>query len=184
METRGSSSFKLKYCFNFFLSFISLFGIWSLFRRGPRPPKSPLVPQYKRFQNKSIANQWELSEWENILKVVEFNNRQIKPDNHGRVLWGKGFPASTEVVFLYFHGFGASPCEALEVCQALGRKYKANVYLPRLIGHGMDGKDALGELTAENYLESACKALEDALQAGIIVDHALGIISCSNDCGR
>ena len=74
-------------------------------------------------------------------------------------------PAKTRYVVLYLHGFSASPQEVMplptEVAAALG----ANLYMPRLSGHGING-DALAKTAAKEWRSNVKAATRVATQLG------------------
>ncbi|MCI4669797.1 MAG: alpha/beta hydrolase [Bacteroidia bacterium] len=98
----------------------------------------------------------------------------IKPNNEAYVVWADSF-RKTPYVFLYLHGFSASPAEGDPLHKDLAKRYGSNLYVPRLEGHGIDDKESFGELTPMNYMNSAKKAIATARLLG----DTLILISCS-----
>ncbi|RTE51659.1 alpha/beta fold hydrolase [Arenibacter aquaticus] len=93
-------------------------------------------------------------------------NTKIKADNDSRIIWYDSLPTVTEYSILYLHGWSASHEEGAPLHRELGQRYGANVYLPRLKGHGLEEDNAMLDLTAEDYFESAKEALAIAKQIG------------------
>ena len=54
-------------------------------------------------------------------------------------------PAKTPVSLVYFHGYSATRQEIDPVCQQVADALGANLYLPRLTGHGRSGDAMAGE---------------------------------------
>ncbi|MFS4437955.1 alpha/beta hydrolase [Paracoccaceae bacterium GXU_MW_L88] len=65
----------------------------------------------------------------------------------------------TPLAFVYLHGFSASPAELAPVPQDLAARFGANLYIPRLTGHGRTG-DALGEAKASDWIKDAAEAID------------------------
>jgi len=94
----------------------------------------------------------------------EFSN--IKPDNESQIIWYDSIPSKTEYAFLYLHGWSASHEEGAPLHEKLGSRYGANVYLPRLAGHGLHEDEAMLNLTATQLYNSAKEALAVAQRLG------------------
>lgn len=93
-------------------------------------------------------------------------NTKIKANNDSQIIWYDSIPTVTEYSILYLHGWSASHEEGAPLHKELGQRYGANVYLPRLKGHGLEEDNAMLDLTAEDYFESAKEALAIAKQIG------------------
>jgi esterase/lipase len=72
----------------------------------------------------------------------------------------------TEYAIVYLPGFTASYAEAEPVHRNIAREFGCNLYLARLAEHGIDTTDALINLKAEKYWESAEEALAIGKQLG------------------
>jgi pimeloyl-ACP methyl ester carboxylesterase len=90
----------------------------------------------------------------------------LKPDNEARIVWADSSHKKTPWVIVYLHGFSASQGEGDPVHRYIASKYGCNLYLPRLAEHGIDTSDAMANLTADNYWESARDALAVGKQLG------------------
>ncbi|MCK0147909.1 alpha/beta fold hydrolase [Arenibacter sp. F26102] len=102
----------------------------------------------------------------NNLLQREKANTKIKTNNESRIIWYDSIPAITEYSILYLHGWSASHEEGAPLHSELGRRYGANVYLPRLKGHGIQDDDAFLDLTAADYFDSAKEAFAIAKKIG------------------
>lgn len=109
---------------------------------------SPKLPQVK-------GNLLEINNL--ILKENKDNN--IREENHSRLIWNENTPSKTEYAVVYLHGFSASPAENESLYTLFSKRYKTNLYAPRLFKHGLKDKEPLLGFTAEGYLESAKKGL-------------------------
>lgn len=108
-------------------------------------------------------------ELEGIQEWVEkkegaFSN--IKPGNASVIHFADSVAAKTPYSFLYLHGFSASHEEGAPVHQKLAKTFGANLYLPRLAGHGLQEDETLLTFTGTSYLDSAREALEVAKVLG------------------
>ncbi|MBC8770331.1 alpha/beta fold hydrolase [Arenibacter sp. BSSL-BM3] len=108
----------------------------------------------------------DLNTLNNNLLQKEKANTKIKTNNESRIIWYDSIPAITEYSILYLHGWSASHEEGAPLHSELGRRYGANVYLPRLKGHGVRDDDAFLNLTAGDYFDSAKEAFAIAKKIG------------------
>jgi esterase/lipase len=132
-----------------------------IYSSGPRPAKPDLTVH-------DINLPSSLTDLENNVKLEEKAVLGLKPDNEARIVWADSAKKEkTKVVFLYLHGFSASQAEGYPVHRDLAKKYNANLFLSRLSGHGTyRGDSTLIDLTADNYIASAEKALAVAKKLG------------------
>ncbi|HEY4062421.1 MAG TPA: alpha/beta hydrolase [Puia sp.] len=92
---------------------------------------------------------------------------KLKPDNEARIVWANdSTKAKTEYALVYLHGFSASQGEGDPVHRYIAKKYGCNLYLARMAEHGIDTVDAMVNLTADIYWESAKQALAIGRQLG------------------
>ena len=111
-----------------------------------------------------VTNLLQLEEDVNRMEAVSPN---IKKDNAARIVWANpDKKEKTEYVLVYIHGFSASWMEGYPVNFDFAKRYGCNMYLARLYGHGIDTTEALVDLTPENYLETAKKAVAIGRQLG------------------
>lgn len=103
---------------------------------------------------------------EHQIKKKENNVSNIRPNNQSRIIWYDSVPSKTKYCILYLHGWSASSEEGAPIHSLLGERYGANVYLPRLAGHGLNEKNAMLNLSATDFINSAKEALAVAKQLG------------------
>jgi pimeloyl-ACP methyl ester carboxylesterase len=92
---------------------------------------------------------------------------KLKPDNEARIVWANDSARSaTEYAIVYLHGFSASQGEGDPIHRYIAHRYGCNLYLSRLAEHGIDTTEAMVNLTADEYWESAKQALAIGEQLG------------------
>jgi len=92
---------------------------------------------------------------------------KLKPDNEARIVWADdSVKSTTEYAIVYLHGFSASQGEGDPVHRYTSRRYGCNLYLSRMAEHGIDTPEAMVNLTADEYWESAKQALAIGQQLG------------------
>lgn len=128
---------------------------------GPRPPKP-------RFETPHFDNAASLKELETNLNALEQAISTIRPQNAALILWADSSKKEkTKVALLYLHGFGASYKEGAPVNENLAKKFGCNIFMARLAEHGKDdGEGNFLRFTADDYYQSAEKALHIAKQLG------------------
>ena len=135
---------------------------------GPRPNKVKLDASLPKI-NVSTA---DLDEY---LYKSESKIENIKPENASRVVWLDSTKEKTEYAIVYLHGFSASGMEGEPVHSAIAKRYGANLYLPRLAGHGIQSEDAFLDLKPEDLIQSA----NEALAIGKLIGEKVILMSCS-----
>ncbi len=130
-----------------------------LYVLGPRVEQPDLRPELPKITE-------NLGMLDMSIKQKEATITNIRPDNEARILWYDSIPRKTEYAFVYLHGWSASQAEGAPLHEQLGRRYGANVYLPRLAGHGLQEEEAMLNLTATALFDSAKEALAIAQQLG------------------
>jgi esterase/lipase len=80
----------------------------------------------------------------------------LKPGNEARIIWADSAqPKKTKVVFMYVHGFSASPMEGDPLHREVAKKFGANLLLARVAGHGVPDSDSTyAHVTADEYYQS------------------------------
>lgn len=91
---------------------------------------------------------------------------RLKPDNEARIVWADSSRKKTPYAIVYLHGFSASQGEGDPVHRYIAKKYGCNLYLSRLADHGIDTADAMVNLTADRFWETAQEALAIGRQLG------------------
>ncbi len=124
---------------------------------------SPSTPLYSNVLPQMPAISSSL---ENYISQKE-NAHHLKPDNQARVIWfNDSLKNKTEYAIVYLHGFSASQFEGAPTHTNIAKMFGCNLYLSRLAEHGIDTVDALINLTADEYWESAKEALAIGKQLG------------------
>ena len=96
----------------------------------------------------------------------EASNEAIRADNEARIIWYDSIPKKTEYSFVYLHGWSASQEEGDPIHLETARRYRSNLYLPRLAGHGLVEEEPMLKLTADDLLKSANEAVAVGKQLG------------------
>ncbi len=151
---------------------IPVFVLVALYRFGPAPVP-PTVPAQPPVVS---ANLTELESW---LQQREKNTPGLKTGNEAHLVWADSTQKKkTPVAFVYIHGFSASGVEGEPVHREIAKRYKANLFIARLAGHGLDlGDQTLGDLTADQLLASAEEALAIGKQIGqqvVVIGTSMG----------
>ncbi|TXN37033.1 alpha/beta hydrolase [Flagellimonas hymeniacidonis] len=105
----------------------------------------------------------QLEKWIDDKEVALPN---VKPNNQSRIVWFDSIPTKTDYSIVYLHGWSASSGEGDPIHTETAKKYGCNLYLPRLAGHGLNEKEAMLNLTANEVLDSAKEAIAIAKQLG------------------
>jgi esterase/lipase len=108
----------------------------------------------------------DLVELEKEIAVKEQAFSNIKPGNEARIIWYDSIPTKTEYCIVYLHGWSASAKEGAPLHREMAERYGANLYLPRLAGHGLVEEEPMLDITADQVLDSAKGALAVAQQLG------------------
>lgn len=125
---------------------------------GPRvrvkpPAQPPAVPA-------------DLGALEAALAAGEAAVPGIRPGTEKCIVWADpAAPARTALSVVYLHGFSATRQETAPLSDTVAARLGANLYYPRLAGHGRDA-DALGAATADAWLRDAQEALEVGRRLG------------------
>ncbi len=84
----------------------------------------------------------------------------MKRDNQARIIWADtAKKEKTPYSVVYIHGFGASWAEGDPIHKDLAKRYGANLYLARMHDAGISDSNAFDDLTPENFLAGAKRAL-------------------------
>ncbi|HWZ22457.1 MAG TPA: alpha/beta fold hydrolase [Cytophagaceae bacterium] len=161
---------KLKITGIIFLSFFGIGVIAFLF--GPKP-KAPKLEKL----NFDLTN--DLSILEKQIDESESSAPGIRRGCEAKIVWADTVKkGKTKIAFLYIHGFGASEKEADPIHKNLAQKYRANLYLSRLAGHGIDlGDSTMAKITADDFVYSIENALAITKQLGdevIVISNSFG----------
>lgn len=100
----------------------------------------------------------EVDGLDNWLASREAALADLRPDNHARIVWAGGRVRRRPLALVYLHGFSASPMETAPFCHRLADALDANLYLPRLSGHGRSA-EAMAEGSVDAWFEDVREAL-------------------------
>lgn len=124
---------------------------------------SPATPSYSNEMPGVPSASFAL---ENYISQKE-NQHHLKPDNEARIIWyNDSLKNKTDYAIVYLHGFSASQFEGAPTHKNIAKMFGCNLYLSRLAEHGIDTVDALVNLTADEYWETAKEALAIGKQLG------------------
>lgn len=136
-----------------------LFLLVIVYFTGPKVNKPSLI------KTKPIVTS-NLMQLEKQINESEAAIVNIKPDNEARIIWADSIPKKTPYCIVYLHGWSASQEEGDPIHVETARRYGFNLFLPRLAGHGLKEEEPLLNLTADEYLDSAEKAIAIGKQLG------------------
>lgn len=126
---------------------------------GPRPPAVNLVPDLPSVTSDLVQLEKEVIDSEKAIT-------DLKPDNEARIIWADSLKRKTPYSIVYIHGFGASWAEGDPVHKNLAERYGANLYLSRMHDAGLSDPDAFDDLTPQNFVDGAKRALAIGKQLG------------------
>jgi pimeloyl-ACP methyl ester carboxylesterase len=131
----------------------------TIYLLGPAPPK----PVYKTEMPAVPSDAVQL---ESYIRNNEAQHK-LKPDNEARIIWANdSIKQKTDFAIVYLHGFAASQAEGDPIHKNIAKEFGCNLYLSRLAEHGIDTADAMVNLTADKYWESAKQAIAIGKQLG------------------
>ena len=126
---------------------------------GPAPEK----PEYSITMPAVPGSPEELSDY----VVAQEARHPVKLNNEAKIVWfNDSIKQKTEYAVVYLHGFSASHMEGDPVHREFAKAFGCNLYLARMAEHGLDTPDAMINLTADRYWESAKSALAIGKQLG------------------
>lgn len=131
----------------------------------------PKVDQAKLDPTLPIVSQ-DLIQLEKDVNQSEASVTDMKRDNQARIIWADtAKKEKTPYSIVYIHGFGASWAEGDPIHKDLAKRYGANLYLARMHDAGISDPNAFDDLTPENFLAGAKRALSigKALGDSVIV---------------
>ncbi len=82
----------------------------------------------------------------------------LRPEDAKQIYWSGVTGQKTPIAIVYLHGFSASKWEIRPVPDRLAEGLKANLYFPRLAGHGRSGA-AMAEPAAGDWVEDVAEAM-------------------------
>lgn len=129
---------------------------------------------YEKFDGQLSTLEIPLIQLDQFIAEKEAKVVNLKPDNQSRIVWADSI-RQTEYAVVYLHGFSASPQEGNPVHREFARRYGANLYIPRLAGHGIQDRDAFEELSPKTLIDSA----KEAIAIGRLLGKKIILMSCS-----
>ena len=94
------------------------------------------APSAPELNKKNIEINIEINEVTEWIKNKESKIKNIKDDNHSKVIFFDSIPQKTEYSIVYLHGFSGSSEDGAPVHEMIARELGFNLYLPRLYAHG------------------------------------------------
>ena len=151
------------------LGLLGFFGIAIVgFIAGPKP-------HFEQVRNTPSNKTYKIKNVDASLLERESKVSHIKPDNQAQIVWSDSTHQKTEYSIVYLHGFTASQGEGYPMHISIADSLNANLYLPRLHGHGITGEDAMIDLTPTLLVEDA----KDAIAIGKTLGEKLIVMGCS-----
>ena len=139
-----------------------------MFLLGPQASKPNLDPT-------PLVLDITLSGLESVIEASEAGYQTLKPDNESELTWFSDSISKTPYSVVFLHGFSASKMEGRPVTTEFAEKNGCNLYESRLFAHGLDTVDTMINITPENYLESAKRAIA----IGKLIGDSVIVISSS-----
>lgn len=90
----------------------------------------------------------------------------VRSGNASQIIFNDSVPKKTKFSVLYLHGFTASGMEGEPVHRDIAKALGANLYIPRLYGHGLEETEPMLGFNNEDFWESGKEALAVAKQLG------------------
>lgn len=90
----------------------------------------------------------------------------VRSGNASQIIFNDSVPKKTKFSVLYLHGFTASGREGEPVHRDIAKALGANLYIPRLYGHGLEETEPMLGFNNEDFWESGKEALAVAKQLG------------------
>ena len=141
----------------FAVIFLLLGGLYLL---GPRV-ETPI------FSDEKVEVPSDLTVLQNWVIAKEKALGNVRPGNASEIVFhNDSLPEKTSYSVLYLHGFTASGKEGDPVHRTIAKALGANLYVPRLYGHGLEENEPMLQFNNDSYWESGKEALAVAKQLG------------------
>ena len=105
-----------------------------------------------------LYSKGSLTDLEQYLSDREAEVPDLTPGTAAGFVWADGTPSVTDYSLVYLHGFSATRKETWPLSDNIARRLGANLYYPRLTGHGSSGK-ALAGATASAWMRDTIEAI-------------------------
>lgn len=99
------------------------------------------------------------------LAESEAQYKDLVAETNKVIFWADSSKQKTPLSIVYLHGFSATRQETAPVSDSLAKRWGANLFYTRLAGHGRSG-NAMGEATADDWLDDAVEAMAVGKQIG------------------
>ena len=126
---------------------------------GPRVE----TPEFSNEVPEVPDNLLKLQKWINTKEILQGN---VRPGNASKIIFNDSIAQKTEYSVIYFHGFMASGMEGNPVHRDISRALGANLYVPRLYGHGLEEEESMLNFNNDDFWKSGKEALEVAKKLG------------------
>ena len=126
---------------------------------GPRVE----TPEFSYEVHEVPENLVKLQNWINEKEISQGN---VRPGNASKIIFNDSIPQKTEYSVIYFHGFTASGIEGDPVHRDIANALGANLYIPRLFGHGLEEEESMLNFNNNDFWKSGKQALEVAKKLG------------------
>jgi len=90
----------------------------------------------------------------------------VRSGNASQIIFNDSVPKKTKFSVLYLHGFTSPGREGEPVHRDIAKALGANLYIPRLYGHGLEETEPMLGFNNEDFWESGKEALAVAKQLG------------------
>ncbi|MDM8528552.1 alpha/beta hydrolase [Anaerolineales bacterium HSG24] len=103
---------------------------------------------------------------DSYLAAREANTPNLRPDTEQTIIWADPeHKQKTPYAIVYIHGFSANRQETAPMTDRIAEAIGANLYYPRLTGHGQLGQE-LGQATTNDWLNDSLEALKIGQRLG------------------
>jgi len=108
----------------------------------------------------------DLDSLQSWIKKRELEKGNVRQDNESKIYFYDSLPKKTKYSIVYLHGFTASGKEGDPVHKIIAKAFGANLYVPRLHGHGLEEEEPMLNFNNDDFWESGKEALEIGKRLG------------------
>jgi len=108
----------------------------------------------------------DLDSLQSWIKKRELEKGNVRKDNESKIYFYDSLPKKTKYSVVYLHGFTASGKEGDPVHKIIAKAFGANLYVPRLHGHGLEEEEPMLNFNNDDFWESGKEALEIGKRLG------------------
>jgi len=108
----------------------------------------------------------DLDSLQSWIKKRELEKGNVRQDNESKIYFYDSLPKKTKYSVIYLHGFTASGKEGDPVHKIIAKAFGANLYVPRLHGHGLEEEEPMLNFNNDDFWESGKEALEIGKRLG------------------